>query len=137
MDTAAITTIVSHMRGRTLFSILKAMLGNNFIELKSARWSVTVDELPLGRALMSHDLVVDDVLGVVFESWSWTEKGKARVLHLSGDREGHLSVAVDGFEVKDPSFELNTEVKGEPEQTFLIIDIRFENHDYPFEALLE
>jgi hypothetical protein len=137
MDTAAIVTIVSHMRERSLFSILKAMFGNHYVELKSARWNIEVDGEPLGRAILNHDLVVDDVLGVAFESWAWTQKGQAHVLHMSGDREGSLSVAVDGFEVKNPVLELETKVDGVKEQTYLMVHLRFEERYLAFEALLE
>jgi len=137
MDTAAITTIVSHMKQRPFYTVLKAMLTNHFIELKSARWSIDVDGQPYGRCILCHDLVVDDVLGVAYESWAWTQKGQARVLHLSSDRDGLLSVAVDGFEVKGPTLEIETQTNGDHEQTFLIIHVRYEDHHFQFEGLLE
>ena len=86
---------------------------------------------------MNHDLIVDDVLGVAFETWAWTQKGQAHVLHLSGDREGSLSVALDGFEVKNPELEFSTKIEGEREETFLRMHFRFEERELAFEALLE
>ena len=137
MDTAAIQTIVSHMKGRSFYSILKAMVSNHFVELKSARWWLEVDGEELGRVVINHDLVVDDVLGIAFESWAWIVKGQTHVLHLSGDREGSFELAFDGAEIKEPSLEFDTYVNEENDQTHLLMHVRFEERYFKFNALLE
>src|SRR5579863_1563901 len=108
MDTAAIQTIVAHMKGRSFYSILKAMVSNHFVELKAARWNLEVDGEPLGRVVTNHDMVLDDVLGVAFESWAWIQKDQTHVLHMSGDREGSLEFAYDGAEIKEPKLDFET-----------------------------
>jgi hypothetical protein len=137
MDTAAIVTIVSHMRGRHFYDVMKAMFENHFIELPATRWSVQIDGESFGRAVMTHQLVLDDVLGHGYETWGWTQKGQARVLHLIGDRDGKLTGIVDGADVKEPVLELETHVEEQTLKTYLTIHVKFENHDYRFEGLLE
>ena len=137
MDAAAIVTIVTHMRGRSFYSILKAMFSNTFVELKAAKWSLEIDGEHLGRAAMNHDLLVDDVLGVAYETWSWTQKGQAHVIHINGDRDGHMIVAFDGVEVESPALELETRIEGDKEQTTLVVHVKFEERHFVFEALLD
>lgn len=112
------------------------MVLNHFIELKAARWDVEIDGEALGRVVMNHDLVVDEVLGVAFESWAWVQYGQAHVIHLSGDREGGFEVVIDGTDVKDPRLELETYIS-EKEQTHLKLHLRFEDRYLIFNALLE
>lgn len=137
MDAAAIVTIVTHMQGRSFYSILKAMFSNTFVELKAAKWNLEIDGEAIGRAAMNHDLLVDDVLGIAYESWAWTQKGQAHVIHINGDREGHLTVAFDGGEVQNPVVEMETRIEGDKEQTTLLVHVKFDERHLIFEALLD
>jgi hypothetical protein len=137
MDVAAIDTIITHMKSRSFFDILKAMFHNNFFELRATRWSVQVDGVDLGRVVMSHDLQLDEVLGHASESWAWTENGKARILHLVGERDGRLEATLDGNDLENIKLEMELGDEGVEDRAYLILHLKFAEHDYRFAGLME
>lgn len=140
MDVKTIIDLVNQLHGKSFFDLWQALIKHSLKELPPNRWTVEIDKKKLGHVVTSHHIGFDAVQGA-WATWSWTEEGKARVLHLSGINPDKLLLTIDGEDVDALPPHVTTGSEGQIPHVFLIVHVRFKNaageHDYRFAGRMQ